>query len=380
MTIHLWEYLGFAGIASVLLTVVALAMIPASLILRASLRMAATGLLCAALAVLLAGSSANRLSRIAVLPTEAELAERQRQEEVREREYQRIRQRAGGLRFAEDAPGDELDPAGLRTQAEREILERRRSEPAYRQQGRQQRIGPDGEVIADPDQPGTSPEAEPARAMTAEALREARQWTGINRRVARGTFALLALFFFWDYLRRLNRFNREVWPLPLTGQWLESLEPRDLHPTLSFVPGISPSKALSDVVINCLQKGEQVLMLGLPDPCPGSPAQSRLPWIGMDWMLVPKWTLPTAASEDDISVCLEAVWHGQAWALVPEWEEARRMIDCLPQWFSWREKTGARARTTLNLFLPSNLIPGTAKQTLTARANALGIRIVEVTP
>lgn len=376
MMSRLPDYLGFVGIVSIILILVGLSLVPLSLALRARLRVAAIAFACAVLALLLAQASVDRIARTAVLPTEAELAERERQEKVREREYQRLRQRAGGMRFVEDAAGDELDPAGIRNQAEQEVLERRRTEPAYRQQGRQQRVGPDGAVIEDTHWQEESGQETPRRALSEAAMLEAREWTRSNLYLARGTMIFLGLFFLWDYFRRLNRFDSDVLPLPVPGTWIHALGGRDFNPSLDLPADAAGTALWNRKVVTCLRKGEQVLVLGLPDPCPDDSFQSRLPG-STGWMRVHKWILRPDSFED-ASLCLEAVWYGQAYVVVPDLDQARTMLSQLFNWFEWREKTGAYASTILNLFLPADLLSREAMDALIDRANAMGIRVVEV--
>jgi hypothetical protein len=373
------EYLGFTGLLSLLLIVVAVGLAVYGFVKKARLRWSAMALLCGVLAWFFAWLVSDQISRVPLGQSAEIAAQQERQEQVRLREEERLRQQAGGLSFAEDAPGDELDPAGLSSPAELEALERRRASTyAYRDRGPQQRIGADGEPVISESGADVEEESVPSRAFTAEESAEAGSWGENTLLLAQTCAFLLALFFVWDYARRLNRFRHEVFPLPLPGRWVNPLEKKEYQLHLDMPPGEEGMAALSEWVSDCLKKGEQVLLLGLPDPFPKDDELFRLSG-PMPLMGVPKWVIGKESLVDHPSLWLEAAWYGRAWVVVKDEGAIRALLSRLPVWISWHEKTGAHAHDTVNLFLDADLLKGKESEADSAdRAAAMDFRVLNV--
>lgn len=322
----------------------------------------------AALALAVAGWSlgeinSRSIAAIRVDRSAEEEAMRERQREVRQAEYERMLRQASGIRFAEDAPGDELDPAGLRSERQMGVYERAArgldDEPAYRQRGRQDRVIA-GEVRdRDRDRRDfaeTSPRREP-RTLVESALIEAQRWDRANRFILQWLFLLSVGAVVVDYLHRFNRLNRPYAPLPIAGPWLDHLfppQPREHHEEILARLGV---QAYAEMVI---RKGETFCLIHPEDPWPHQNDLSRWPdWVektGLFSTGLPKTSWPGWPS-GEIDFVLESLWFNRACYCIQanHWQENwnRPLEDFLRH----RVLTRARARQTVHLIISTTTLP-----------------------
>ncbi|MCH8475352.1 MAG: hypothetical protein LAT55_09010 [Opitutales bacterium] len=319
--LRLWEYFGLVGTLSVLLWVAALVVLV--VFFRRPRRTVAYGaaLIAVVLALFLGEINSRAVSNIRVDRTAEEEAMRERQRQVRQAEYDRLRQSAAGVRFAEDAPGDELDPAGLRSERQMSVYERAArgvEEPAYRQRGPQERVV-DGEArgrIAEQEEradTGDGFEGGRVRMLEEAAVLQANRWDQLNRFMLKLMFLATLGMFGYDYFVRFNR-PREVYcPLPLSGPWVDRIFPKNSVCWVDSADnGLAEARAYAESVV---RKGETFCLIGPEDPWPEEghllrwpPVVKKLAWSGA---ALPKQTLSLGQEEIDPEYLFENLWFGR---------------------------------------------------------------------
>lgn len=363
----LWEYFGFVGTLSVLLWVAAL--ITLLVFFRSPRRTLAYGaaLIAVFIALFLGEINSRAVANIRVDRTAEEEAMRERQRQVRQAEYDRLRQQAAGVRFAEDAPGDELDPAGLRSERQMSVYERAArgiaEEPAYRQRGVQERVV-DGQArgrIADQEQradAGEGFEGGRVRMMEEAAVLQANRWDQLNRFILKMMFLTALGMFAYDYFVRFNRPRDLYCPLPLSGPWVDRLFPKASVCWLnSQGDGLDEVKAYADGVV---RKGETFCLVGSSDPWPEKESLCRWPdWVcrvGWAGAFLPKKTLVLGDEGNDPEYLFENLWFGRGSFVLLRTSAAGDggspledpLLQAMESYLKYRYKSRGVARQTMN--------------------------------
>ena len=377
MIARLFEYFTIGGILSILAWIAALVLLLGFYRdrRRTTVYWIALGIM--ALAMGLGELNSRSIAAIRVDRSAEEEAMRERQREVRQEEYQRMLQQTSGIRFAEDAPGDELDPAGMRSDRQMGVYEQAArgmaDEPAYRQGGPRERVvdgenqGIVGSSEGEPTTEGFTTE-EP-RMLVESALLEAQRWDRANRFALQALFLLSLGAVLADYLYRFNCTSQPYAPLPISGPLVDHLLPKNSLSPAEMMLREQGKKTYSETV---LRKGETFCLFSPEDPWPDEDALSRWPeWVekaGLFNTRIPKQTFPGLPGGDEEYI-LESLWFNRACFCLttpfqqPDWAET------FEQFLLYRVRTQARARQTIH-FIFTGIQPP-APETL-ARWRRLG--------
>jgi hypothetical protein len=346
MISRLHYYFGIAGILSILGWAVALALLAGWARSARRTLVYATAFGVAVVALALANLNSHFIGLIRVDRSE-ELAEGiQRQKEA----ARQLRDRAAGIRFAEDSPTDPLDLAGVKADEKKNIHEMAAmpdEDPdryAYRQHGRQQRVITEAGtnlVVSAGDAPLEIVEA---RLMTEPDWINANRLDRLNLFFARFAFWLALGLVVVDYLSRFNRTADHLWPLPLSNRLLDSVWPKK-HAVLVAKSGPRPVR---DLLANMVRKGETFIYFGPSDPLQ-SPTAPRLRF--HKWSAWPLRNIlcgPGPNAHDDEFI-LESAWFHRYCFTVIGRDRARAMLPQLLDFLRMRHLTRAVSRRTVNL-------------------------------
>ena len=365
----LWSTFGFLGLASAVATVAALAWLAAGFGRRgrflAWLRAAAA----AAIAVVLATLTSESIRSIEVDRSAEVLAA----ETAAARATQaRFRDRAAGIRFAEDTAVDQADVAGVTVAEEEGAYERAVAEqlaklPAYARAGRKERTrrswredsardqdrsaaasdseATDAESVAD--------DARPKPRMLPQAqLIVADRFDRANRGLAWSLLSLAVGLVAWEYVRRFNTAFDPVWPLPLAGTLIDGAAAKE-HVVTDATTGMSAvPNGLAGVLEAAVRKGESFIVFAARDPLPGRDALPRLAIGPLHWSLPKRsFDVSTVQSDSGIAeVVFESAWFGRgAFVLVGGGTAADSVLAGMVAAVARRHQCRAVARRTVNI-------------------------------
>ena len=198
--------------------------------------------------------------------------------------------------------------------------------PAYRQMGKQRRVG-------GPAAPVTPVEQKPVRSFRETQLLEANQLDRWNLLITRGTLLLALLALVADYLARFNRTTGNSYPLPIAGPWLDRLAPK----SRTLLAGKLDLKAYLETVV---RRGETFLYFTAADPWP-VPA---LPRLGKYCRLA-KLVYGKPA---DAEFYFNAVWFNR-YCVVVLAGDASAVLPQLQTFLEWHTFTKAAARQTVHV-------------------------------
>lgn len=244
------------------------------------------------------------------------------------------------LRFAEDAPGEEMGPEAGAAHP-----------PSYRDGGVQARTAGKRKATSNAAEESGEDQAPQVKVLKLD------DWRMANR-LDRGNLILIELVLFAalfltikEYLRRLNTTFDAVWPLPVAGVWLDALFPKTRSVLLAH-----PSSMLVDrFLARTVRKGETFLYFGERDGCP----HSGLTRFGINtrrWWRLPslEWALPKFVYGSDPAPCdmeflFDAVWFSRYAVVVKGTLRAETVLRALIPYLAARCSLGASARRTVNL-------------------------------
>jgi len=246
---------------------------------------------------------------------------------------EKLRDRAAGIRFAEDTAADQADVAGVSVAEEQGAYERAVEEqmakiPAYRSRGRQERrtaagaaAAPaagggdgsgDGNTAKEGGQDrGASSEGDRSQARTLpEAhLVVADRFDRINRAVAWTALALALGLVSVEYVRLFNSTFDAVWPLPLAGTAIDGAFAKS-----HVVDATADQRArLTGFLEQAVRKGESFVLFADADPWPGRDRLDRLSCGPLRWS-IPKRTFSSAELQADPAlgeIVFETAWFGR---------------------------------------------------------------------
>ncbi|MCC5789683.1 MAG: hypothetical protein JJT75_08610, partial [Opitutales bacterium] len=280
-----------------------------------------------------------------------------------------------GVRFAEDAPGDELDPAGLRSDRQMSVYERAArgiEEPAYRQEGPQERVvgGETRGRIAEQEEradTGDGFEGGRVRMMEEAAVLQANRWDQLNRFMLKMIFLAALGMFGYDYLVRFNR-PREVYcPLPLSSPWVDRIFPKN---SVCWVDSVDDGRAEAKAYAeSAVRKGETFCLIGPEDLWPEErqllrwpPVVKKLGWSGA---ALPKQTLSPGQEGIDAEYLFENLWFGRgcfvlrtkAASLAAGGQMQEPVLRSVEEYLQYRYRSRGLARQTVHfIFLESDKI------------------------
>ena len=322
----LWNTFGLIGLASCLAWATAAGLLVAGILPRLRMRawVLAAGL--AAVGVVLAILTGEYIRSIEIdRSAEVLAAEAAGAKAAREK----LRDRAAGIRFAEDTAADQADVAGVSVAEEQGAYERAVEEqmakiPAYRSRGRQERRtaagaaaapaagGGDGNGAQEGGQDrGASSEGDrpQARALPEAHLVVADRFDRINRAVAWTALALALGLVSVEYVRLFNSTFDAVWPLPLAGTAIDGAFAKS-----HVVDATRDQRAwLAGFLQQAVRKGESFVLFADADPWPGRERLDRLSCGPLRWS-IPKRTFSSAELQADPAlgeIVFETAWFGR---------------------------------------------------------------------
>ena len=233
----LWSTFGFLGLASAVAWAAAAVLLVAGFAPRLRWKRWLAAAAAAAAGVLLAAATSESIRAIEVDRSAEVLAA---EEAAAKAAQAKFRDRAAGIRFAEDTAVDQADIAGVSAAEEEGAYERAVADqlaklPAYARGGRKQRAGrARGEATDKSDEPSAARDADatgdasaadesgPKPRMLPEAqLVVADRFDRANRGLAWSLLSLVVGLVGWEYVRRFNTTFDPVWPLPLAGTLID---------------------------------------------------------------------------------------------------------------------------------------------------------------
>lgn len=305
MMAELYDYFGVIGLASIAAWLAAIVLLVVSWRSRRRNRLALVALTIAVLGFVLARINSSRISSFQLDRSEeiAAVAAAQTQAE-----------RLEGPRFIEE-------------------------EPAYRQQGKQQRTaGKQRELTEEVAAPVTEA---PARKLAEPQLVRANRWDRYNLFAAKLALFVAVLVIIWDYLARFNRTFERYVPLPIAGAWLDHLFPKTRSASL---PGETDVPLLLETIV---RRGETFLYVSEHNPW----SVPALPRLAVGRRAV--WSLPLIECAAPVTTAeaefvADAVWF-QRYAVVVSGGTA--WLAELRAYLAARVLTKAAARRTVHLVL-----------------------------
>lgn len=341
----LWTYFGFVGVASIVFWLAAVAILAAFCRHRWRTRMYLAAIGCAVVALALARINSAAVSDIQVDRSE-EIRQMQEKQARRRRELleQRRRQTAG-IRFAEDAPTDALDLAGVEDAEKREKLTEATTQadtrPAYlyRQRGKQRRDP--SRASTRPTDVGLADTVEEARTLPLPDVIRADRYDRMNLFAARWTLIAAVGLLILDYLLRFNRTFDTLLPVPVGGRAIDS----HFRKTRAVAVPPGSTETLAELLRRVVRKGETFVYFGPDEPLTDR-FPSRLP--GGLW---PVETLTFRPDSPPYSreMLFESAWFARNNAVVLGAELGRDVLADMVERMKRRRQRQAAARRTVHL-------------------------------
>jgi hypothetical protein len=347
----LYSYFGIIGISSILAWAAALGLFAwfARRRERTKWYWIAAGL--ALLGLLTARINSHYVSAIEVDRSADIAAGIERQKQLRAKLASEAGEKAAKIRFAEDAPTEHLDMAGVRDASqldkyEAAALATEEDKYDYRRRGKQQR------AVATAAATGTAAvveapvvEAKQARTMLEPDVVNANRLDRFNLLFARLAFWLALGLVSFDYLSRFNRTRDHLWPLPISGHYLDNLWPKRLS---TWFRSANP-ETLRDYLENVVRKGENFILCSSVDPWADAAALPRLTL--RDWAWWPRWKLVCGKDDQhhDDEFLFEAAWFQRYAVVITDRARAEQALRSFAELLAMRQRTGARARQTVHL-------------------------------
>lgn len=348
MIAKLYLCFGVVGIASILCWGAALAFHAGGLRHRMRTRVWMVAFCLAALGLLLATVNSSFVSTIEVDRSEEQAEGRERQHVMRQETEKAAREAAR----SPDVPALSSN-----------IYEAAMQEPAqefdYKKRGKQQRIVDESartNVLV------ALKKTDPLAVNLGRRMKEpdvilANWLDRINLFFSRGTFWLAIGLVIADYFRRFNRTTDHLYPLPLAGQWMDSIS-RKTH---SVLARNATPEWIRGYLENCVRKGETFVYLGPPlslsQPCRVAVRKLRI--FPLDLVTCGPRT-PTESCPDDL--ILESAWFNRSCFAVHDPGRASALLDAMSSFIEWRHMTRASARRTVNIVWNFDETPGALRR------------------
>ncbi len=377
----LYLYFGITGIASILAWAVALGLF---LYFARQAQRTKFYWIGAALAIgglLLANINSHFIGQIEVDRSAEIAAGIERQRQLRATLAEDAKSKAANVRFAEDSPTDALDMAGLRNASQLDKYEAAAAEEekyAYRRRGKQQRavstVTETGMgVVAN----APTVDAKQARTMLEPDFINANRLDRFNLLFARFAFWLALALVSFDYLSRFNLTRGHLWPLPISGHYLDNLWPKHLTTWFRSADGDD----WRDYLENVVRKGENFILCAPTDPWPDAAALPRLTF--RDWAWWPRWKLvcDSADKRHDDEFLFESAWFQRYGVLITDRQRAETALGRFLDLLELRHRTAARARQTVHLVWAFDTPPpATTVEALLKLCPPANIKLVFTTP
>lgn len=378
----LWNACGAAGVASAMATVAAVVLLVAGLGRKRRWSVWLLSVAAAVAAVVLATLTSHRIRSIEVdRSADVQAAEAAAAKTAQER----FRDRAAGIRFAEDTAADQADVAGV-TAAEEEgayaraVAEQLAKLPAYARGGRKERsqaprsgARPAGDDVAKepPDQAPSeaAPAADavpPARALPEAQLVVADRFDRWNRGLAWSLLTLATGLVVTEYVRRFNTTYDAVWPLPLAGT------PVDGAAAKQHVADPPPVEDAADFLAAVARKGESFVVFAAHDPLHGRTGLPRLAAGPLRWDLpVQSFAAEQLATDPCLAeLVFETAWFGRGGLVVVGGPAVEAVIADFADRLERRRACRAVARRTVNVLWIGQAAPAPAVAARVARLAA----------
>lgn len=366
----LWETFGLTGLASAVAAVAALGWLAAGLGRRGRFRAWLRAAAAAAIAVVLATITSESIRSIEIDRSAEVLAAEAAAAQTAQAKF---RDRAAGIRFAEDTVVDQADIAGVTAAEEEGAYERAVADqlanlPAYARGGRKERAGRSrdespteaaaqsaagADLDATDSQPAAADDAQPEPRLLPEAqLVVADRFDRANRGLAWSLLSLTVGLVAWEYVRRFNTTFDPVWPLPLAGTWIDGMAVKEY--VVTDVAANMPALAggLAAMLEATVRKGESFILFAASDPLPGRDALPRLAIGPLHWDL-PKRSFDVSTAQADSGVAeivFESAWFGRgAFVLVGDSPAADAVVSGIVAALERRHECRAAPRHTVNL-------------------------------
>ncbi len=237
-----------------------------------SARWDGVGLLAVAVvAVSLSWWNSQRVSSIEALPSDKQT---QLDEKARQQRLEMLTSHASSVRYAEDTEEDRLDLAGVTDAKYKSIYEAAAAGapevPLYRQGGKVERD--EGRKRTDADTKALTEQAavtgvDEARKLPEQEVIAAQRYDRTNLFITRFLFLLAGLTLLIDYVRRLNRTDDALLPLPLSGRLLDAVSPKSLVVHLQA----TEAGVVERYVRRAVGRGESFLYFGATHPLKDEP-------------------------------------------------------------------------------------------------------------
>jgi len=323
-----------------------------ALLYAVSIRLDGVGVLALAVAMLaVAWVNSLNVSAIEALPSDKqkEIAERMRKERLGV-----LTSHASTIRYAEDTDEDRLDMAGVSEEKYDSIYEAAAAGqappedavPLYKQAGKVERDAGKKKTDADTkelvEQEATQ-EADATRKLPVEDMIAAQRYDRVTLFGVRTLFLLAVVMVAMDYLRRLNRTEDPLVPLPMGGRLLDAIAPKSHAVYLQATDAGAAERFLRRSV----GRGDSFLYFGDEDPLPGSgDTLPRLPLVPAGWWPMRVYRVRDLADVPGPGYVLESLWFTRASFVVLGGAVRRPMLDALLDQLQMRRLPRARVRRT----------------------------------
>jgi len=318
------------------------------LIYAVSRRFDGVGVLAVAAAMIaVAWGNSLQVSAIEALPSgkQKAIAEQMRKERLGV-----LTSHASSIRYAEDTQADRLDVAGVSEEKYESIYEAAAAGegevPAYKQGGKVARD--EGKKKTDSDtkqlvEQQATREADATRKLPVEDMIAAQRYDRIALFAVRCLFLLAVVMVAIDYLRRLNRTQDSLVPLPLGGPWLDAIAPKSHAVHLHA----GDPAAVGRFLRRSVGRGESFLFFGDEDPLPEAEAElPRLPLLLSRLWAMRVYRVRAMQDVPGPGYVLESLWFTRASFVVLGEAVRRPMLDALLAQLRMRRLPRARVRRT----------------------------------
>ena len=355
MILRLWYYFGLLGTGAVMAEIAALGLLATAALRTRRQFFLVAGLALATLGFALARVNSARVSAIKVDRAEEMEAARQAMERERAAAAAVSGNLSSRAQFAEDTPD------GATT--------------SWRARGRQQREAGKRQTVSAATETSLqdTSSATKGRVMKEEDVFRANRYDRINLFAARAILLLLAVVLGWDYLRQFNTTFAAYWPLPISGAWLDTWQPKT---RAVYLPATGPA-SLPRLLETAVRKGESFVYFGPADPWPNRTGLPRLSIRGRTLWQLPKLVRGDTGVPADTGFLFDAAWFDRYGVVIPSTDAAPELLDALAVYLAQRVRTRARAKRTIHLVWDLDDMPAdTLLKTLVALCRETNFKLI----